>query len=46
MWCSLKTTGMVYTIKNKQMSVAAAAWNVQQYFIVRSELSQPAEQKK
>ena len=45
MLCSSKTTGMVCTIKNKQMTVAAAAWNVQQYFIVGSGLSQSAERK-
>ena len=36
---------MVHTIRNKQMTVAAAAWNVQQYFIVRSELSESVEKK-
>ena len=35
----LKTAGMVYTIKNKQVTVAAASWNVQEYFIVCSELN-------
>ena len=37
---SLKTAEMVYTIKNKQETLAAASWNVQEYFIVRSELNE------
>ena len=44
--CNVKTIGMVYSIKNKQSTVAAAHWNVQQYFIVRSELNQSADKKK
>ena len=46
MSCNLKATGMVQSSKNKQMTVAAAAWNVQQYFIVHSELNQSADKKK
>ena len=42
---SLKTAEMVYTIKNKQVTAAAASWNVQEYFIVRSELNEQAGKK-
>ena len=42
---SLKTAGMVYTIKNKQETVAAASQNVQEYFIVCSELNEQVGKK-
>ena len=42
---SLETTGMVYTIRNKQITVAATARNVWQYFNVGSELKQLADKK-
>ena len=44
--CNVKTIAMVYNIKNKQTTVAATDWNVQQYFIVRSQLNQSAYKKK
>ena len=42
---SLKTAGMVYAIRDKQMTAAAAARNVRQYFNVRSEINQSADEK-
>ena len=42
---SLETTGMVYNIRNKQISVAKTARNVWQYFNVGSELKQLADKK-
>ena len=44
--CNVKTIAMVYSIKNKQTTVAEADWNVQQYFIVRIQLNQSAYKKK
>ena len=46
MFHSLKTAAIVYTTKKKLMTVVEAAWNVQRYFIVRSELKQSADKKK
>ena len=46
MFHSLKSAAIVYTTKKKLMTVVEAAWNVQPYFIVRSELNQSADKKK
>ena len=43
---SLETSGMVYAIRNKQITVAAAARIVWHYFNIGSELNQPADNKK
>ena len=40
---SLETTGMVYAIRNKQITVAAAARNMWHYFNEGSELNQSAD---
>ena len=43
---SLKTVGMVYAIRDRQMTAAAAARNVRRYFNVRSETNESAAEKK